>query len=49
MVLLEFFFLGKPPLIFLLGKPPQFFFLGLPLPVFRRLEDAYVNQRYEKD
>ncbi|MBR1488104.1 MAG: ABC transporter permease [Bacteroidales bacterium] len=24
-------------------------FLGLPLPVFRRLEDAYVNQRYEKD
>lgn len=24
-------------------------FLGLPLPVLRRLEDAYVNQRYEKD
>lgn len=24
-------------------------FLGLPLPVFRRLEDAYINQRYEKD
>lgn len=24
-------------------------FLGLPLPVFRWLEDAYVNQRYEKD
>ncbi|MDO4999113.1 MAG: ABC transporter permease [Bacteroidales bacterium] len=24
-------------------------FLGLPLPVFRRLEDAYVNQRYGKD